>query len=217
MSVQVNAKMSAGVNTDGSPGFAITSNVAVDTGEVVGLAGANGAGKSTILRHVAGLAAVESGHIVGPDTVWDDPADGVWVAPQQRRVGYVPQTYDLFADMDAMSNVVFGLTMAGVDRCAARAQGEAMLERLGVPQVAGLMPVHLSGGQAQRVALARALIVKPAVLLLDEPTSALDGRSRHHMLSILGELFDEGTMTVLMTSHNPDDLDALADRVVNLD
>ena len=136
--------------------------------ETVALVGPSGAGKTTVLRAVAGLVRPEAGRIALGGETWFDARVGVHRQPEERSVGYVFQDYALFPHLSVEGNVRFG----GKKRA-----GE-LLERLGLAHLAPARPGELSGGERQRVGLARALARDPKVLLLDEPLSALDVETR---------------------------------------
>jgi molybdate transport system ATP-binding protein len=194
--------------------FRLDLELDVEPGEVVGLLGPTGSGKSTALRTLAGLIALQSGRIELADRVLADAGDGLHRPPYDRRIGVVFQDYLLFPHLSVLENVAFGLRSRGVPAAQARTQARDQLERLAVAELAAARPSALSGGQAQRVALARALAVRPDLLVLDEPLAALDARTRLH---VRGELrrqltgFDGATVVV---SHDPVDAIVLADRLV---
>lgn len=180
-------------------------SLAVAPGESVALWGPNGAGKTTIIRCLLGLANY-SGQVV-IDTF--DPARAGERA--RRRIGYVPQ--DLPATPMTVRDLVQYVSRL---KRAPRNDGPDLLEQLGIAEQAAKPVGALSGGQRQRLALAMALIGSPALLLLDEPTANLDARGRVDLLQLLTWLRQEG-MTVLFTSHRPEDILALADRVILLE
>jgi molybdate transport system ATP-binding protein len=172
-------------------------------GETLALVGPSGAGKSTVLRAIAGLLRPQSGRVALDDEVWFDAARRVNLAPEDRSVGLVFQSYALFPHLSVQRNVEFG----GKERAA------ELMERLGIAQLAGARPQQLSGGERQRVALARALAREPRVLLLDEPLSALDPHTRDTVREELGgHLIEFGLPTVLVT-HDATDAIALAGRI----
>ena len=141
--------------------------LSVAAGECLALAGPSGAGKTSILRVVAGLLRPECGLVTCGGQAWLDTERGVNVAPEARRCGYVFQEHALFGHLRAWQNVAYGLN--GVPRAERRPRAVALLARFGMEALADARPRTLSGGERQRVALARALAVQPAVLLLDEP------------------------------------------------
>lgn len=188
--------------------FSVALKLAVGD-EVVALVGPSGAGKTTVLRAVAGLHRPDAGRIACGTEVWFDRGDGhertVDLAPERRSVGYVPQHHALFPHLTVRENVAF----SGADAATVN----SLLERLGVAGLASERPAQLSGGERQRVALARALARQPDVLLLDEPLAALDAHTRRVVRDELAtELRTFGIPTLLVT-HDFSDASALADRV----
>ncbi len=186
----------------------------VDAGEIVGLLGENGAGKTTVLRAVAGLLALDRGIIECNGTVFDDPSQNLFVEAPLRNVGVVFQDYRLFPHLSALANVAFGLRCRSVDHQGANKIAYEWLERFGLLDHAQHRPAALSGGQAQRVALARALAIEPAVLLLDEPLAAIDEASRPSMRSELRQYLQGYSGVTILVSHVASDIEALATRTV---
>jgi molybdate transport system ATP-binding protein len=174
--------------------------------ETFALVGPSGAGKTTVLRAVAGLARPESGRIVLGGEVLFDASAGVDFAPEDRRVGFVFQDYALFPHMTVAQNVAYG---------SRNGTGE-LLERFRIAHLARARPGELSGGERQRVGLARALARDPGVLLLDEPLSALDPHTRAALRLELKELLAELDLPVLLVTHDFHDAAVLADRVAAL-
>jgi molybdate transport system ATP-binding protein len=196
------------------PGFTLDIALTADDGEVVALLGPNGAGKTTALRALAGLIALDDGHIVLDERRLDDPATRAFTPPEHRRIGVVFQDYLLFPHLSALENVAFGPRCRRVPRAEARRRAAEWLNRVGLAEHARKRPRQLSGGQAQRVALARALATEPQLLLLDEPLAALDARTRLDTRADLsGRLRAHRGATVLVT-HDPVDAMMLADRLV---
>jgi molybdate transport system ATP-binding protein len=172
-------------------------------GGTVALVGPSGAGKTTVLRAVAGLARPRSGAISIGDESWFDSERGVDRPPEQRRVGLVFQEYALFPHMTVRKNVEYAQRHAAGD----------YLERFGIAHLEGALPAALSGGEKQRVALARALARDPSVLLLDEPLSALDAHTKAGVRGELHELLAALDIPVLLVTHDFEDAAALADKV----
>jgi molybdate transport system ATP-binding protein len=185
--------------------FVATVGLTVRPGETVALVGPSGAGKTTVLRVVAGLLRPREGRVsLGAET-WLDTDAGVDVSPERRRVGFLFQEYALFPHLTVEANVAFGAS----DR---RSVGP-LLERFGIAALASSRPSDLSGGERQRVALARALAREPDVLLLDEPLSALDAHTRGVVRGELREVLAGLELPTLLVTHDFDDAAALADRV----
>lgn len=167
------------------------------------LAGPSGAGKTTILRAIAGLVRPSHGRISLGDDVWFDASKKVWRAPDLRSVGLVFQDFALFPHLSVRKNVAFG-TREPIDD---------LLERFGIAKLALLKPSELSGGERQRVALARALARRPRALLLDEPLASLDAATRRTVRDELRGLLDELALPTLLVTHDFEDATALASRV----
>ena len=167
------------------------------------LVGPSGAGKTTVLRAIAGLQRPDRGRIALGEEVWFDADAGIDRAPDERSTGFVFQEYALFPHMTVRANVAFG----GAQRAS------ELLERFGIAKLADARPGALSGGERQRVALARALARDPAVLLLDEPLSALDANTRRDVRDALRTLLDELELPTVVVTHDFRDAAALADRI----
>jgi len=188
-------------------------------GEVVALMGASGAGKTTILRAIAGLDPIAGGSIV---------VDGVTLKPGRlrrgdamrqlhRRVGMVFQFHHLFAHMTACRNVWLApVHVMRRERLEAEARAQALLILLGVGDRSEAMPHELSGGEAQRVAIARALAVEPPLLLMDEPTASLDPARRGELAATLRELAAQGR-TIVVATHDAEFARACAHRVLMIE
>jgi molybdate transport system ATP-binding protein len=196
--------------------FELEVALRVEPGQVLAVLGPNGSGKTTLLRTLAGELAIERGRIELDGRVLDDPASNGFVVPEDRGIAMVHQDLLLFPHLSALDNVAFGARVRGGSRTDARAQARAWLARLDVADRAALRPEALSGGEAQRVALARALITEPGLLLLDEPLSALDATSRPATRSELRRWLRDFTGPTVLVTHDPADVEALADDVVRL-
>lgn len=199
------------------PRVHIDVHLTARSGEIVGLVGPNGSGKTTVLRAIAGLAPIDAGRITIGQTVVDEPNAAVLVSPQDRHVGVVFQDYRLFGHLTALENVAFALRCRGRNRVTARAESMQWLERFDLADHAHHRPTTLSGGQAQRVALARALATDPAVLLLDEPLAAIDPQSRGEIRDDLARYLDDFAGVTVLVSHHHDDIVALASTAFALD
>jgi molybdate transport system ATP-binding protein len=171
--------------------------------ETVAFVGPSGAGKTTVLRAIAGLARPEAGRIACGDEVWFDGDAGVDLSPEERSVGLVFQDYALFPHLDVRRNVAFG----------GAADVDGLLERFRIAHLAAVRPARLSGGERQRVALARALARDPSVLLLDEPLSALDAHTKTTVRAELHELLGDCGLPTILVTHDFEDASTLADRV----
>lgn len=176
------------------------------------LLGASGSGKSTVLQIVAGLLPGARGHVRVQGRVLLDSAAGVDLPARQRRIGYVFQDYALFPHMTVLQNLRFGARAPG-----AAEQIDGLLQRFDIAPLRDALPHNLSGGQRQRVALARALAAQPQLLLLDEPLSALDTLLRTRLRAELAEMLTRVSVPTLIVTHDPQDVQALAQAVVRLD
>ena len=171
--------------------------------ETFALVGPSGAGKTSVLRAVAGLVRPARGRIALGGRVLFDAAEGIDHPPEERRVGFVFQEYALFPHMTVEKNVAY----------AGRTRAADVLERFRIGHLAKSRPGELSGGERQRVGLARALARNPSVLLLDEPLSALDPHTRASVRAELRTILDRLDVPVLLVTHDFQDAAVLADRV----
>jgi molybdate transport system ATP-binding protein len=177
--------------------------LALEVEGTVALVGPSGAGKTSVLRAVAGLVKPPSGRIALDADVWLDSATGLFRKPDERRVGLVFQEYALFPHMTVRENVAY----------AGKSRADELLERFRISHIAKARPNELSGGERQRVALARALARDPGVLLLDEPLSALDANTKIAVRGELQELLREFGLPTLLVTHDYEDAVSLADKV----
>ena len=172
------------------------------------LVGPNGSGKTTLLRAVAGVHRPQVGEIRVGGRVLLDTASGVDLAPEHRRVGYVPQGYGLFPHLTVLENVAFG-SIQTCTEAVRHQRAMALLEEMECALLADRRPGALSGGEQQKVALARALMIDPAILLLDEPLAALDAPARRRLRGYLAAyLADRGRPAIVVT-HDVRDVLAL--------
>lgn len=183
----------------------------IRAGAVTAITGPSGSGKSTLLNLVAGFEQPERGRVLiaGEDMSRRHPSD--------RPVSLVFQDNNLFAHLDLFTNVGLGIDPALRLTATDRQSVSNALERVGLSGFERRMPGTLSGGERQRAAFARALVRRKPVLLLDEPFAALDPGLRTAMADLLMELHRETGNTVLIVSHDPVEVDRLADRVLFVD
>jgi len=202
--------MSLRVQIDQQAPMRLFGSFQCEPGQMVALVGPSGAGKTSLLRAIAGLMRPQQAHITVGDTCWCDSATGLFVPPEQRQVGLVFQDYALMPHMSAQHNVA--LPLHGADRLTRAAE---MLRRVGLPpELATRRPAQLSGGQQQRVAVARALVRNPAVLLLDEPFSAVDQMNRQTLYALLSELREDIAVPMVLVTHDLTEARLLADELV---
>jgi ABC-type polar amino acid transport system ATPase subunit len=190
----------------------------VQRGELVALMGPSGAGKTTVLRVVAGLEAFESGTVQVEDmaVTGGTKITAARLRALHRKVGMVFQFHHLFDHLPAIKNVWLAPAHAhGIPLREAVSRARALLAALGVEHRAAALPRELSGGEAQRVAIARALAVDPPLLLMDEPTAALDPARRFELRDLLQSLLGEGR-TLLVATHDEEFARGCATRVLRV-
>ncbi|MBB4278106.1 thiamine ABC transporter ATP-binding protein [Rhizobium mongolense] len=180
-------------------------------GRIVAVSGPSGAGKSTFLNLLAGFERPDSGRILMHG------ADVTAAYPAERPVSVVFQDNNLFAHLDIFTNVGLGIDPALKLAAEDRKKISQALEKVGLANFERRMPATLSGGERQRAAFARALVRKRAVLLLDEPFAALDPGLRAGMAELLLGLHMETENTVIIVSHDPDEVRRIADYGVFID
>jgi iron(III) transport system ATP-binding protein len=188
----------------------------VPDGSLLAIVGPSGCGKTTLLRTIAGLVRARGGEIrIGARMV---TTHGIHLAPEKRRIGWVPQDAALFPHLTVAENIAFGLPSArGSARSARRAAKRDDVQRLlalvGLGALGDRLPAQLSGGQAQRVALARALASAPDVVLLDEPFGALDPILRAGLRGSVRALLREAGVTGILVTHDQAEALSIADLV----
>ncbi|HET8553751.1 MAG TPA: sn-glycerol-3-phosphate ABC transporter ATP-binding protein UgpC [Rhodanobacteraceae bacterium] len=183
----------------------------VEDGELLVLVGPSGCGKSTLLRMVAGLETITDGTLSIGDRVVND------VAPKDRDIAMVFQSYALYPHMDVAGNLAFGLKLRGTPRADIDRRVAQASEMLGLSDMLERRPGQLSGGQRQRVALGRALVREPAVFLLDEPLSNLDAKLRLSMRVEIARLHRRLGATMIYVTHDQIEAMTLGQRIVVLD
>jgi molybdate transport system ATP-binding protein len=201
----------------GASGFALDVQFRSEARRVV-LHGPSGAGKTQTLRMIAGISAPDDGHVAIAGRVVFDRARGVSLSPQQRRLAYVFQDYALFPHLTVRQNIAFALASGWRNprRSVRDARADRWIERFRLQSVAGRYPHQLSVGQRQRTALARALVSEPSALLLDEPFAALDTALRSRLRDSLVALQERLGLQMLMITHDPADVEALGQQVLEI-
>lgn len=184
----------------------------IERGQFVSLYGASGAGKTSILRMLAGFMKPNDGYIKVAGNMWYSGSHKNYLEPQQRSIGFVFQDYALFPNMNVRENLLFALGKNEATNIV-----DELLDVTGLTNLAGRKIQALSGGQQQRVALARAIAKKPAILLLDEPLSAIDTAMRAQLQDMLREIHKRYALTTILVSHNADEIIKLSDVVIQLD
>ena len=182
---------------------------------LLALFGRSGAGKTTLINLLAGLARPDSGRIVLDQHTLFDSKSGIDLPPERRRIGYVFQEGRLFPHMNVRSNLLYGRRRAPAEKGAVPL--EEIVALLGIGHLIDRRPSGLSGGEKQRVAIGRALLANPRLLLLDEPLAALDGERKAEILPFIERLRDEINLPIVYVSHDPAEILRLADQVLLLE
>ena len=184
----------------------------IQQGTFMGLYGSSGAGKTSILRMLAGLMQSEKGLLEVNKKIWLDTSNKINLPPQKRSVGYVFQDYALFPNMTVKENLTYALS---------KGQSKNIIsELINITELGELQhrkPTTLSGGQQQRVALARALVRQPEILLLDEPLSALDMSMRSKLQDYILKVHRQYNLTTILVSHDVSEVFKLCDQVLILE
>ena len=174
----------------------------IEEGKFVSIIGSSGSGKSTLLNLLGGLDRPTSGDVILDGKAIFEMDDEALTIFRRRKIGFVFQNYNLFANKTALENVTLGLTVGrGISREEARERGLAALRKVGLEDRADFYPSQLSGGQQQRVGIARAVAVQPEVILFDEPTSALDPELVGDVLQVMKKLAQEAGTTMIVVTH----------------
>jgi molybdate transport system ATP-binding protein len=192
--------------------MALDISVEIEPGQLVAVYGASGAGKTTILRILAGLTKPDKGSINIDTNSWVDTEKGFHLPTQKRNIGMVFQDYALFPNMTVEQNLNYALEK-GQDATIV----EELIEIMELRELRRSKPSMLSGGQKQRVALARALVRKPLLLLLDEPLSALDSEMRIKLQDHILEVHRRYKLTTILVSHDLAEIYKMADTVLVLE
>jgi molybdate transport system ATP-binding protein len=183
------------------------------TGQVIGIFGSSGAGKTSLIEIIAGLRKPSSGFIAINDQVLMDSTAQTFLPPEQRHVGYVPQDLALFPHLTVRQNLLYG------HNALTNSSGIHLAHVAEILEIAPLFDRNigeLSGGQKQRVAFARALLSSPRLLLMDEPLASLDQDLKQKIIPYLQRIRDEFKIPMLYVSHSPDEVAALCDQVLVL-
>ncbi len=183
----------------------------IEAGVITAIAGSSGAGKSTLLNLIAGFERTQSGRIFIAGT------EQTASHPSERPVSVVFQDHNLFAHLDIFTNVALGISPSMRLSSQDRDRVENALSRVGLAGFGKRMPGSLSGGEKQRAAFARALLRNKPVLLLDEPFASLDADLRLQMSALLLDLHTETANTVVMITHDREEIARIADRILHVE
>ena len=204
--------------TFGSNGAAVHAlrgvDLEVQRGEFISLIGPSGSGKSTLMAILGCLDKPTNGTYALDGERVEGLSGRELAAIRNDKIGFVFQQYNLLPKASVVRNVELPMLYAGVSRKERRLRAQELLERVGIPEKAKVLPAALSGGQRQRVAIARALANRPALLLADEPTGALDQKTGHEVLELFVDLHRQGN-TIIIVTHDLS-IAAMAQRQVEI-
>ena len=184
----------------------------INEGEVIGIIGASGIGKSSLLRLIAGLERPSKGSISYKGNIIS--GDSTFAPPHKRGIGLVVQEKALFPHLNSLDNVMFGLKGSKEQKVT---QALSFLNLLKAEKFATSFPNSLSGGEQQRVAIARALAPKPSLVLLDEPFSSLDTDLRSELRNETRALFRKTYTTCILVTHDLEEAASFCDKVIKLE
>jgi lipoprotein-releasing system ATP-binding protein len=178
------------------------ANLQVQSGEMIGIVGASGTGKSTLLHIMGGLDRPVDGKVLFQKNNIFEQKNGFLENYRNRNVGFVYQSFNLMQDFTALENAMFPALIGNIDKKAARERAEFLLCSMGLKERLNHRPGELSGGESQRVALARGLMNKPDILLADEPTGNLDSHTSDALMELILGLNKEFTQTFVIVTHS---------------
>lgn len=178
---------------------------------VIGLFGASGSGKTTILHSIAGLVTPQAGWIKIKNQTWFDQVQKINLTTQQRRIGLVFQDAQLFPHKNVKQNLLFGFKH--IQPQQRQFEVDYIIELLKLEHLIERMPTKLSGGEKQRVALGRALLYSPQLLLLDEPLSALDAAHKAEIIPFFQRVKQELGIPMLYVSHDKSEIEQLTHEI----
>lgn len=191
--------------------FKLSCNFNIESGSFVSVFGPSGAGKTSLIRIIAGLDKIDDGFINIDNTIWVNTQEKINLKPQQRQVGMVFQNSALFPNMSTQQNLEYALNKGQSYQII-----NELIEILELKDIINKKPSQLSGGQQQKVALARALVQKPKILLLDEPLSALDDDMRFKLQDYILRIHKKYNLTTFLIRHNIAEVFKMSDTVLKL-
>lgn len=196
--------------------FPLDLSFSVGPKEILILMGANGSGKSTTLNIIAGLLQPDAGSVCLDNITLCDPAQGVCIPVEERRIGYVFQNSAVFPHLTVRENIAYGLRARRLPRDEIAGHVDRMIELMHLEDLGQIRAGNLSGGQKQRVALGRAIAIRPALLMLDEPFTSLDAESSRTVKDLTRMVVDELKIPCIIISHHITDGTDIGDRVLLL-
>jgi putative ABC transport system ATP-binding protein len=190
--------------TEAVPVHALTSvDIDIAAGEFVSLSGPSGSGKSTLLNLIGGLDRANEGEVIVDGVALNGLNEAQLADLRLTKIGFVFQAYNLIPVLSARENVEFIMQLQGVAARERRIRALAILDSLGIADLANRRPGELSGGQQQRVAVARAVVTEPKLLLADEPSANLDSTTTENLLELLRRINVERGVTIVTATHDP--------------
>ena len=177
-------------------------NFEIQEGEFVGIMGASGSGKTTMLNCISTIDTVTSGHIFNDQTDITEMKNTQLAEFRRKNLGFVFQDFNLLDTLTVEENISLALTINKADAREIPGRVEHMAEVLGIKHILKRFPYEISGGQKQRCACARALINNPKLILADEPTGALDSKSAQLLLETMAKMNEQLHATILMVTHD---------------
>jgi len=198
--------------------FTLQFNNTLDA-RVVGLFGPSGSGKTSLVETIAGLRRNGTGKITFGDKVWMDSEQNIFVPPEERGIGFIPQRGLLFPHLNVRQNLLFGAKRAKVRTNAAERSDlfDQVVDILNLTELLNRKPAALSGGERQRVAAGRAVCSGPQLLIMDEPLSSLDAMLRYKTLAFFIRLIDDLKMSMIWVSHDAIEVQAICDELIAID
>lgn len=195
---------------DGAQGLLkLDFQLKISSGEIIGIMGKSGEGKSSLLNMMAGLLEPDSGFIRYGMKTWYSSIEKTWVPPQKRHVGMVFQDYALFPNYTVLQNILFAAKN--------KLDAQELLNKFELVELSNKKPMSLSGGQQQRVAIARALMYQPKLLLLDEALAAVDDQMRLKIQSLILEYHQKYNPIIIMVSHRRSELLQMTNHIYSLE
>ncbi len=178
-------------------------NLAINSGELVGLYGPSGSGKTTLLNLIGALDQPNSGEIFIGDKNITKMREGKRTRMRRKQMGFIFQNYTLIPTYTALENIDLVLRLPGLNYFERRKRAKNALQAVGLSAWSNHLPGELSGGQQQRIAIARSLALRPQVILADEPTSGLDTRTSRRIMRLFQQVAEHQQTTFLIVSHDP--------------